>query len=165
MLCVFCVVIHRRVSAGAARPRRPPLREVVFFLQKMASSPSCFLPGRGSETQGKTLRGASRQPPQAAFTSRTRPSASPGVFLPRRGASRTRSRPAEGRAKMGRGSPVLCAKRFLWLRKKGGTAVRETRRGFIVFFAGCPGTVTAGGGDRRVRGDAALRLCVCFNSG
>lgn len=33
MLCVFCVVIHRRVSAGAARPRRPPLREVVFFAE------------------------------------------------------------------------------------------------------------------------------------
>lgn len=82
LCCVVCVLCGNpptrfggRRAAEAASPSRG------CFLQKMASSPSCFLPGRGCETQGNILRGASRQPPQVAFTPRTRPPAFPGVFL------------------------------------------------------------------------------------
>lgn len=82
LCCVMCVLCGNpptrfggRRAAEAASPSRG------CFLQKMASSPSCFLPGRGCETQGNTLRGASRQPLQAAFTPRTRPPAFPDVFL------------------------------------------------------------------------------------
>lgn len=129
-LCVFRVVIHRRVSAGAARPWRPPLSRGCF-LQKMASSPSCFLPGRGCETQRKhSPRGfpaasASRLhfPDEAARL--------PAVFLQ---AVRRLGRDLAPRkdAQRWEGGHRCCAPSwFLWLRKKGGTAARETRRGFL----------------------------------
>lgn len=160
-VCVLCGNPPTRFGGRRAAEAASPSRGC--FLQKMASSPSCFLPGRGCETQGNTLRGASRQPPQAALAPRDEAGRLPRRVFTSRGASRTRSRPAEGRATMGSGSPgaVRQAVSFGCERKVARTSAK---RGGVFLFSSylraCLDTVTAGSRRARPRGCCTSALCV-----
>lgn len=165
-LCVFCAVIHRRVSAGAARPRRPPLREVVFC-RKWRHRPLVSCPAaaaRHREILSEGLPGSLRKPPSLPGT---RPAAFPVVFLQAVGRLGRDLAPRKDAQRWEAGHRVLCAKRFLLAAKERWHGRPRNAAGFFVFvlFAGLPRHRYRGESTSASAGMLHVGFVCVFNSG
>lgn len=162
MCCVvcFCVVIHRRVSAGAARPRRPPLREVVFC-RKWRHRPLVSWPAaavRHRETLSEGLPGSLRKPPSLPGRGRPPP---PACFYPAVGLLGRDLAPRKD-AQRWEGGHRCCAPSGFsgWERKVARPSAKRSGDSFC-FTSGLPGHRSRRGRRQaRPRGCCTSALCV-----